>query len=289
MIRFGLVGVNTMHAGVFAGIFNGSADHAPTLAGGKVVAVWDASESAAGTLAADHGIARVERDPSAMIGSVDAVLIVDDTGGGASHARLARPFLEAGLPTFVDKPMTLDIAEAAALFDLAERHGAPIMSSSALRFAPEVAALRDQLPAVGDLSSVVSIGPGDWYYYGVHAVEMYQTIVGTGARWVHRHPFPKRDVVVVGYDHGPSVVVETLRDAAYVFHLSVYGSSGRAEAEVVDADAFYRNEMAAVLEMAQTGRPPVSREQTLEVLAVLQAGVRSAETGGRVELSDVLP
>ena len=46
MIRFGLVGVNTMHAGVFAGIFNGSADHAPTLAGGKVVAVWDSSESA---------------------------------------------------------------------------------------------------------------------------------------------------------------------------------------------------------------------------------------------------
>ena len=293
-MRFGLVGVNTSHAGVFAGLFNGTAGDAgtlPALDGGQVVAIWGEPRADAEALATKHGIASIVDEPTAMIGEIDAVLVVDDTGGGASHAELARPFLEAGLPTFIDKPMTLEIGDAVALFDLAEERGAPLMSSSALRYAAEVIDLQSRLAEIGPISSIVSVGPGDWYYYGVHAVEMYQTILGGGASagWVQRHAFDQRDVVVVGYDHGPSVVVETLRDASYVFHLTVYGANGWTDCDVTDHHAFYRNLMAAALEMAQTGRSPVSRAQTLDVLGVLQAGVRSAETGARVELSEVLP
>ena len=289
MVRFGLVGVNTSHAGVFASIFNGTSGREPSLEGGRIAAVWGEPAAEAEVLAVAHGIARVVAEPTAMLGEVDAVLVVDDTGGGASHAGLARPFIEAGLPTFIDKPMALDVREAAALFDLADRHGAPLMSASALRFATEVAEVVGRLGEVGALSSVVSVGPGDWYYYGVHAVEMYQTVVGTGASWVHRHGLGERDVAVVGYEPGPAVVVETLRDASYVFHLTVYGADGWTQCEVVDHEAFYRGAMAAVLEMVRTGRAPVTRQQTLDVLGVLEAGVRSAETGQRVYLRDVPP
>src|SRR3712207_2215074 len=131
-----------------------------------------------------------------MIGRIDAVLVVDDTGLGAQHGTLARPFVAAAIPTFIDKPMTLDLGEAIALFDLAEQHGAPLMSASALRFAREVGELQERAGSLGALSSVVSVGPGDWYNYGVHAVEMYQTLVGTGARWVHRFAAAQRDVAI---------------------------------------------------------------------------------------------
>lgn len=286
MIRLGLVGVNTSHADVFAELFNGEASG---VQGARVTAVWGEPAEIAVALAAKHRIEKVVADPGEMLGEVGGVLIVDDTGGGATHARLARPFLEAGVPTFVDKPMTLDISDAVALFDLAERRGAPLMSSSALRFAAEVSELQGRLERVGKLSSVTSVGPGDWYYYGVHAVELYQSIVGTGAEWVHRHLFPERDVTVIGYESGPTVVVETLRDARYVFHLALYGSMGWDQCEVVDSRAFYRNQMAAVMAVVRTGKSPLSRKQTLEVLGVLHAGLRSAETGKRVYLGDVVP
>jgi predicted dehydrogenase len=300
MIRFGLVGTNTSHAEVFANIFNGGAAQAPALDGGKVVAVWgdpsaeaQALEAArslpdASALADGHQIDAVVADPSEMIGQIDAVLVVDDTGLGAAHGRLARPFIAAGIPTFIDKPMTLDLAEASSLFDLAEQRGVPIMSSSALRYAREVAELRERADAIGTLSSVVSVGPGDWYNYGVHAVEMMQTVVGPGACGVHRFATPQHDIAVVDYDNGPAVVIETLRDAAYVFHLVAYGAKGWGECEVADAAAFYTRLMAAVLEMVRTRRAPISRAETLEILGILHAGERSAQTGQRVRLVDVM-
>jgi predicted dehydrogenase len=300
MIRFGLVGTNTSHAGAFARIFNGTAEGVPTLDGGKVVAVWGDPAADAQTLqkqrelpdahalASLHQIERVVDDPAEMSGQIDAVLVVDDTGLGAHHGRLARPFIAAGIPTFIDKPMSLDLREAIDLFELAAQHGAPLMSASALRFAREVDDLRQRVTSIGELSSVVSVGSGDWYNYGVHAVEMYQSLVGLGARWVHRFAEGERDIAVVGYDARPSVVVETLRDATYVFHLVVYGAHGWDECEVVDADAFYKRLMTATLQMADSGQAPISREQTLEVLAVLHAGERSAQTGERVYLADIL-
>lgn len=300
MLRIGLIGVNTSHARVFARIFNGTADAPASLEGGRVVAVWgDEAPNAvalgrernlpdARGLAAAHAIADVVADPGEMIGRIDLALVVDDTGLGAAHARLARPFLEAGIPTFVDKPMTLNMRDALDLFDLAERRGVPLMSASALRYAREVADLRERAAALGPLSSVVSVGPGDWFNYGVHAVEMYQTLVGAGARSVHRYALGERDIAVIGYDNRPTVVVQTLRDAQYVFHLVAYGANGWTECEVTDADAFYTRMMDAALEMGRSGRAPIRPEETLEVLAVLHAGVRSAEIGQPVQIADIL-
>lgn len=294
MIRIGLLGTNTSHAGVFAGIINGVPGGAsPLVAGARVTAVWSSGRVGlsglhddAATLARKYSIERIVDDPTELLGSIDAVVVVDDADGGALHPELAQPFLAAGLSTFIDKPMTLKVAEAVGLFDLAERHGAALMSCSALRFAKDVRTVIDA--DVGRLSSVVSVGPGDWYNYGVHAVEMACAVAGTGATWVHRFPSADRDVVVVGFDNGPSIVVETLRDAAYMFHLSAYGARGMAQTQVADADGFYAATMAAVVRMAETGTAPIRREDTLQVLGILAAGERSAVTGKRVSLDGLV-
>jgi len=299
MISVGLLGTNTSHAGVFAALLNGGPDGAPArVAGARVTAVWSSGQAGlsgmhddAPTLAARHGIDRVVEQPEDLLdpaSSVDAVLVVDDLDGGSLHAELARPFVEAGVPTFIDKPMTLELADAASLFDVAERAGTPLLSSSALRFATELPAVTGPEAGVGALSSVVSVGPGDWYNYGVHAVEVACAVTGPGASWVQRFAGADRDVAVVGFDGGPTLVVQTLRDAAYLFHLSAYGSDGMAQTQIADADGFYAGTMAAFVRMVETGQSPVSPAETLQVLAILAAGERSAATGERVALAELL-
>jgi predicted dehydrogenase len=285
--RFGLLGVNTSHADAFSRIFNGTADDAALIDGSEITAIWGNDLARIDELATKHHIANRIANPNDMLGLVDAVLVVDDTNGGAVHADLARPFLEAGMPVFVDKPMTTDYADAVALFEIAGRTGAPLLSCSALRFAVELESAREKLAQIGRLSSIVSVGPGDWFYYGVHAVELLGAVAGTGAKTVHRHVFDQRDVVVIGYDDGPTAVVATLRDASYVFELTAYGETGHLSFSVDDAIGFYSNTMREVVKMVETGISPLAPEQTLEVLAILHAGTRSAETGTTVSLTDL--
>ena len=288
MKSIGMVGVNTYHAQAFTQIFNGKGDEPPRLSGARITHVWAGDH--ADRLSELEGMFgkydNVVTSLDEMIGVVDGVLIIDDTDGGAIHAELAGPFLKAGVPTFVDKPMTTKLEDAVRLFDLAEKHNAPLMSGSALRYAVELAEL--DADAIGKPSAIVSVGPGEWFYYGIHAVELALTISPARPVAVRRTKNEQKDVVLVEMDDDSILTIMTLRDAAYTFQASVFGSEGAKTIDVVDGMGFYSNEMQAVVEMIDSGKPAASRQQTLDVLAVLHAGILSGDENRRVEISEVL-
>lgn len=288
MISIGMVGVNTYHAQAFTRIFNGQDGEDPTLTNGRITHVWCGDHTDRLTeLEGMFGTYDVVvSSPEEMIGTVDGVLIIDDSDGGANHAALAEPFLRAGMPTFVDKPMTTELSEAVRLFDLAEQHNAPLLSGSALRFAVELAELDTK--AIGKPSAIVSVGPGEWFYYGIHAVELALTLSPARPVAVNRTMNDQKDVVIVEMDDDSILTIMTLRDAAYTFQASVFGAEGKVTISVDDGLGFYSNEMNAVLEMIESRQPATSREQTLDVLSVLHAGILSGEEKRRVEISEVM-
>jgi predicted dehydrogenase len=288
VISLGLVGVNTSHADAFSRIFNGDAEHPVRIDTARITHIWGRDDDErVQQLAAAHEIGTIVTEPNEMIGNVDGALIIDDTEGGATHAELAIPFIEAGVPVFIDKPMTTDYADAVGLFDLAEQYNTPILSCSALRFPVELEELRGKIEACGKLSSILTVGPEEWFYYGVHAVELLGAVTMDRPIAVHRHALDQKDVAVVEYETGTVAVVETLRDAGYLFHCSVFGENGHVSFDVNDAMGFYSNEMREFVQMVETKQPPLTREQTLDVMAILHAGNRSAETGQRVLISDI--
>src|SRR5262249_24538928 len=88
------------------------------------------------------GIPLVGR-PEDMIDKVDGRLI--ESQQGSVHYDRARPFLEAGLPCYVDKPFTCSAIDARKIIELATKKRVPVFSSSSLRYAPElVAFIADQ-------------------------------------------------------------------------------------------------------------------------------------------------
>ena len=62
-------------------------------------------------------------------------MLIESQQGGV-HWQRARPFLEAGLPCYIDKPFTCSVADARKLVSLAEQKKVSIFSSSSLRYAP---------------------------------------------------------------------------------------------------------------------------------------------------------
>lgn len=115
-----------------------------------------------------------------LLGDVDAVAVF--SRDPRAHAAVVEAAIEAGRRTFVDKPLTVDSAEAEHLVDRARRAGVALTSFSALRFAPErsrwgteVARARE----AGDLVGVGARGPVDlqspWcgaWFYAPHVLEL---------------------------------------------------------------------------------------------------------------------
>ncbi|HEV3261143.1 MAG TPA: Gfo/Idh/MocA family oxidoreductase, partial [Gemmataceae bacterium] len=153
--------------------------------------------------------------PEDMIGKVDGMLIESQEGG--MHWQRARPFLEAGLPCYIDKPFTCGVADARKIVDLAAKKKLPVFSSSSLRYAPELVAFMAS-PKHGKVLGALAYGPASLhernpglYHYGIHAVEILYTLMGPGCQRVTCTHEKDVDVVTGQWKDGRVASVRGIR------------------------------------------------------------------------------
>ena len=116
--------------------------------GATVTHIWCDDSADAEKVAKATFIPNVVEKPEDVIGEVDAVIIPTDKGW--EHLDRARPFIEAGLPVFVDKPLT-DRREHLRQFVKWQSEGKAILSTSAMRYAKEFAGAASRLEELGEL------------------------------------------------------------------------------------------------------------------------------------------
>lgn len=290
MVRIALIGgAAHWHARSFAGLINDhdrdawaraglpSYDRAP-LPGAEVVAIWDPEVEEAQRLAALAGIPRVLADADSAIGCADAVMVLDDLT--MAHQTRARPFLAAGLPTFIDKPLSPDPEEASELIALVETSGAPMMSCSALRYAKELAEARERISGIGEIACATATGPNELVFYGIHPLELAHTVMGPGVEWVQNVGDEERALVRCAYADGRSIMLQVLGKAQTGFEMSLFGTQGSTRVRVDDAGHFYQTMIAAFVRMAETREMPIPLGTTLEIIRILAAAKRSQQQGG---------
>jgi predicted dehydrogenase len=287
MLRIGMVAVNTPHAPIYARLlWDPDAPGAAAEPQARITTIWDDDPDRAAAYAREHRT-EVVATPEAMVGVVDAVMIIEKDQ--RRHAAQAIPFLRAGVPVFINKPLADDMADARAILDAARATGTPMFSSSALRFDPDVAKVKAQLAESGPARVAVSVGYRELLYYGVHATEIAVTVLGTGVEWVENRGVGDRDLIQAQYADGTTALILILRDAVTLFELTVYGAHGREYASIVDkgTNPAFSNHLGAFLRMVRTGEVPVPPEETLEVMRILCAARESAAAGRRIYLRDL--
>ena len=133
-----------------------------------------------------YGVPLVDQ-PEEIIGQVEAVMV--ESVDGSVHLDRARAFIEAGLPTYIDKPFACSLADARQLVDLAASYQVPIFSSSSLRYAPEMVSALTQTDQIGDFIGVEVSTPASQhprnpglFHYGIHGVDMLYTLMGPGCQ-----------------------------------------------------------------------------------------------------------
>src|SRR6516225_6310238 len=164
------------------------------------------------------GVPLVDK-PTDMIGKVDGMLIESQEGG--LHWERARPFLEAGLPCYIDKPFTCSVADARKIVELADRKKVPVFSASSLRYVPELMAFAAD-EKHGKIHGTLAYGPAHLfekdpklnpglYHYGIHAVEILYTLMGTGCERVTCTHEKGADVVTGQWKDGRLATVRGIR------------------------------------------------------------------------------
>ena len=109
-----------------------------TLPGVELVAVVDINRARAKEIASAHHT-RALVDSRELIGKVDAITVAVPT---ELHRDVALPFLEAGVPVLVEKPMARSLAEAVDMIQASARAGAILAVGHTERFNPAVVAAR---------------------------------------------------------------------------------------------------------------------------------------------------
>jgi len=236
----------------------------------------------------EFGVPLVEK-PADMIGKVDGMLI--EAVDGTVHYERAKPFLEAGIPCFIDKPYTCSTEDAKKIAELAEKKKLPLFSSSSLRYAPEVVDFVADTKR-GKLVGGVIYGPASLsqipernaglFHYGIHGIEILYTLMGRGCKRVTCTHEKDVDVVTGQWADGRVATFRGIRTGK-----SDYGFVGFSEKTVqpvtVGTKFIYRELLKKIVEMFKTGKSPLEIAETIELVAFIEAANKSGANHGTGE------
>ncbi len=253
MMKIGMVGLSLSHPYTFAKVL-AEYDINPNY-------VWDYDNEKTEDFAREFGGEIVEEPENMISKGVNGVFI--DTKSG-DHRRYAEPFLSAGIPTFIDKPMATKLEDLKAILDLARRKDALLMSNSVLRYAPSFRGIFKRIEA-GELGILLSasaivahgitgylqgfstwqdnieMGGGSIINMGIHGMEPLYMALGPGVESVHcisarRHHTTSQSedtaIINVKFKNGALGVVQVLCGIpSHGYYLTVHGSERSIEAK----------------------------------------------------------
>jgi predicted dehydrogenase len=307
----------------------------------SITHVWGYPTEPVDAFARRYGITNVCGKPEAMLGEVDAVLMpggrrmpvdhVEDTVWSLSeplgrqpsdHARLSQPFLEAGVPVLIDKPLADSMGEARNILAARDRGRTLVMSCSAVRYDDQLIAARQiiQSGSIGPVQAVtITLGGGPmevpWFIiHGIEAmtatfgydVACVQTAVAAGGFTVGSFQQTSAHAVQLAYRNGPLVnftlVYERPQRQAgerlwpldfvppqylslyYNFHF--FGVLDHLEISLRGKN-YYQRKIGAFCTAVRDGVAPIDDRAMLENTRINLAVAESLKTGKAISPTDV--
>ena len=298
-IRIGILGTDTSHSVRFTEILN-DADFPYHVAGGKVTAAFpggspdiEASRSRMDGFRQElkeKWKVKIVDSIAELVKEVDAVLL--ESVDGRQHLSQFMECMKAKIPVFIDKPLAVSLKDANKIIEISKKEGVPVFSSSSLRFDVNITeALREvqEGDILGcDACSQATLEPTNpgLYWYGVHGCEILYTVMGRGCEKVWCIGNENYDFVTGLWKGGRIGTMRGLRKGG-LYGCTIYRESGAKRVHASSTVPFYTCLLREIMNFFKTGIPPVSQEETLEIMSFIDAANRSKESGGKEETLEV--
>jgi hypothetical protein len=291
-LKVGLVGLDTSHCIAFTQILN-DPQYPYYLPGARVIGAVPAGsrlfslcrdrvKDLTEELSNSYGIPLYASIPE-LAAKVDALMLL--SGDGRQHLEQFSQ-MAVGKPVFIDKPLAVSSAQGYQIAQLAQRTQTPILSCSSLRFAAGIADLDTQTSAV---VAAEAFGPAPIYpdypglfWYGIHSAEILYAVMGKGCLRLRCLSYPQMDLIIGEWSNERTGIIHATRYPHNAFGCTVHTSSDVQFGLAEENPPYYFRLMEKILKFFQERTSPVAIEETLEIIAFVEAANLSKERNGKL-------
>jgi hypothetical protein len=213
-----------------------------------------------------------------LLQKIDVVLL--ETNDGKLHLEQAMEVFKAGKRMFIDKPMTASLKDAKEIFQASKKYKIPVFSASSLRYITGIKEIDKSTVIGASTFSPAELEPShpDLFWYGIHGVETLFTVMGTGCESVVRVSTKDTDVVTGIWKDGRVGTFRGTRTGKHDYGGTVFTQNGNV---VLGPYAGYEPLLLDIVKFFETGIVPVEPEETIEILAFMEAADISKKLGGK--------
>ena len=246
----------------------------------KVTHVWTQDRKLSEGIAAASKIENVVDNVKDLIGQVDAILYAKDDI--EDRVEKVKPFLDADMPVFIDKPMVITRSD---LDYFAEQNAAGkfFMSCSSMRYSSECRAVKADIDSLGEIELVNAIGKKDWVKYGVHMLEALFSLLDDPRAVSVKHISKKsgKDIVYIEFETGVLATIALFYDIVGTFQISVIGQKAWKLIEIENSYSMFRDSLIEFVRSVGQGKPRLDFAKTENIIRTLIGAKESLEQNGK--------
>ena len=183
-------------------------------------------------------------------------------------------------PVFIDKPLAQNVEQALAIIELANKQGTPLMSCSALRFAEEIQQAKKSkrnIEAVDIIAPLPMLTDFDYFYYGIHAVEMVSALKGTGIQDIAVTVSEQQHFITLTFMDGTVSTIRGYLQHRNSFQFVTHTHQQSEWYEIEEGDfRFYDYLIDAIEQFFILRESPINQEETLQIIKVLELMTKTA-------------
>jgi len=248
----------------------------------RVTHVWTQDPGQTKKIAKASRIPNIVVDMKDMVDEVDGVLIaIDDY---EKHYEMAKAFLEKGKYVFVDKPLSLEIAELKFFRKYLEE--GKLMSCAGARYAKELDEVRGNIDSFGEMKLIRGTVLNSMEKYGIHMLDGIFGVTGFQVKSVYCFQAKHTSMMIKNTDNS-LMYIDALGDTPKTLQIDFWSDKNRFHAEVNDNFSMFRRLLADFIKMMRTEKPAIDPELVINSMKVLIAANISRKENREVALDEI--
>ena len=258
----------------------------------EVVGIYSNEPEAAKKLQDQFGVYVAEHYDE-FVGKIDGLIIT--ARHGDNHYLYAKPYIESGIPMFIDKPITIEEDEAVEFMSRLKANSVQISGGSSLKHDVYVKELK--YDAESDNGGTTQGGYvrapyqsenayGGFYFYSQHLVEIVCEIFGRYPLSVTAKKNGENIHVLFHYENYDCVGL--FCNKQYVYYASRMAEKEAKGYEIPSTNDWFYNEFSEFYKLLSGEWSSVKYEDFISPVFIMNAILRSLESGKEEKIKDIV-